>query len=84
MVTGLVVNEKLNLPRPLRKRLRAIIHDIQCNGAEQALFRSKMNIEQIVGRIALQHMWDRDQAEAQLMELAYALQLLPPKENQSS
>jgi len=77
MVTGLVVNEKLNLPRPLRKRLRAIVHDIQSNGAEHALSRSTMNIEQIIGRIALQYMWDRDQADAQLMELAYALQLIP-------
>ena len=77
MVTGLVVNEKLNLPRPIRKRLRAIVHDIQSNGAQHALSRSTMNLEQIIGRIALQYMWDRDQAEAQLMELAYALQLIP-------
>ena len=75
MVTGLVVNEKINLPRPLRKRLRAIIHDIKKNGVEHALHRSKLNFDQLLGHISLQHMWDPQQAEEQILELAEALQL---------
>jgi len=75
MVTGLVVNEKLNLPRPIRKRLRAIVHDIRTNGIDHALERSTMNMDQIVGRIAFQAMWDREVAHAQIMELADALGL---------
>ena len=75
MVTGLVVNEKLNLPRPIRKRLRAIVHDIKTNGIEQALERSTMNLNQIVGRIAFQAMWDRETAREQILELADAIGL---------
>jgi RNA-directed DNA polymerase len=79
MVTGLVVNEKLNLPRPTRKRLRAILHDIKKSGFQEAISRSKMNLDQIIGRISLQAMWDRDAANDQIMELAHALNLLPPE-----
>lgn len=76
MVTGLVVNEKLNLPRPLRKQLRAIIHDVGQNGLEHALSRSNFNMEQIIGRISLQAMWNRDTAQQQILELAQALNLV--------
>ena len=75
MVTGLVVNEKLNLPRPIRKRLRAIVHDIRTNGIDHALERSTMNLDQIVGRIAFQAMWDRETAQQQIFELADAIGL---------
>ena len=33
MVTGLVVNQKINIPREIRKRLRAILHDMETNGS---------------------------------------------------
>ena len=75
MVTGLVVNEKLNLPRPLRKRLRAIIHDIKTNGFEAAMNRSQMDMDQLIGRISIQAMWDKDRAYSQIEELAKALGL---------
>ena len=76
MVTGLVVNEKLNLPRPMRKKLRAIIHDIKTNGMEHALGRSDLNFDQLLGHISLQHMWSPQRAQEQLMELATALDLV--------
>ena len=59
----------------MRKRLRAIIHDIKTNGFEHAMMRSQLNMDQLIGRISLQSMWDRDAAEKQLMELIVALQL---------
>lgn len=41
-VCGVVVNEKLNLIRVERQRLRAIVHNIACNGVEvEALKNSK-------------------------------------------
>ena len=76
MVTGLVVNEKLHLPRPIRKKLRAIIHDIKKNGMEHALGRSDLNFDQLLGHISLQHMWSPQRAQEQLMELATALDLV--------
>ncbi len=38
-VTGLSVNQKVNLPRPLRRRIRAMVHDLEMNGAEIASLR---------------------------------------------
>jgi RNA-directed DNA polymerase len=35
-VTGLVVNEKVNVPRELIKNIRAMLHDLTVNGAELA------------------------------------------------
>lgn len=76
MVTGLVVNEKLNLPRPMRKRLRAIIHDVKTNGMEHALGRSDFTFDQLLGHLSLQHMWAPTRAKEQLLELAEALDLV--------
>ena len=76
MVTGLVVNEKLNLPRPMRKRLRAIIHDTKCNGLEQALHRSDLSLDQFLGHLSIQHMWAPAKAKEHIDELAEALNLI--------
>ena len=38
-VTGLVVNEKVNIDRKLIKRIRAMLHDLNCNGAEIATMK---------------------------------------------
>ena len=35
-VTGLTVNEKVNVPRHLIKNVRAMLHDFHCNGLEAA------------------------------------------------
>ena len=66
MVTGLVVNEKLSLPRSLRRRLRAILHDMQQNGAIQALERADLSEDQLQGFFSLQIMWNEEEARAQL------------------
>ena len=66
MVTGLVVNEKINIPRETRKRLRAILHDMETNGVDQALERCTWNEDQIQGFFSLQMMWDKDNARAQM------------------
>ena len=68
-MTGLVVNEKLNLPRPLRKRIRAILHDIGRRGFAEAMARSDWNTDQLLGRICLQAMWNPKAAEQQINEL---------------
>jgi RNA-directed DNA polymerase len=73
MVTGLVVNEKLNLPRPMRKKLRAIIHDIKIHGLDTALERSTLNLDQLIGQISFQAMWDHQTAKKQIIELAAAI-----------
>ena len=63
MVTGLVVNEKVNLARPLRKKIRAILHDSSKVGFRTAIERSTWTTDQLLGRIALQMMWDKETAE---------------------
>ena len=73
IVTGLVVNEKINLPREKRKRLRAILHDIKQNGIEEALQRSTMELDQLIGHISLQTMWDKESAQKQIQELFEAI-----------
>ena len=69
IVTGLVVNEKINLPREKRKKLRAILHDIQQNGIQKALERSSLELDQLIGHISLQSMWDEEAAQKQMTEL---------------
>ena len=69
MVTGLVVNDKLNLPRPLRRRLRAILNDVQTQGSQAAFDKASMDRSQFEGLIALQAMWDPKAAHEQLREL---------------
>ena len=63
MVTGLVVNDKINLPRPQRKTLRANLHDAKQNG-NAALARSGFLVEQLEGKIALQKLLELRQALA--------------------
>lgn len=55
LVTGLVVNEKVALPRELKRQLRAIVHDAQLNGIENACHRSGLvdTEEQLRGYLAL-------------------------------
>ena len=74
MVTGLVVNEKINIPRETRKRLRAILHDMDQNGTEQALERCIWSEDQIQGFFSLQMMWDQDLARTQMQNLRALLE----------
>ena len=75
LVTGLVVNDKINLPRPMRRQMRAIIHSIKTNGSIKAFATSSWSSDQLYGRIALQAMWDSEAAEKQLKELLEAQEL---------
>lgn len=47
-VTGLTVNEKVNIDRKLLKKIRAMLHDLTTNGIEQSVQRhfKVTNIEQ--------------------------------------
>ena len=69
IVTGLIVNEKINIPRKTRKRLRAILHDMETNGPEQALERCAWNEDQLQGFFSLQMMWDLESAKVQMENL---------------
>jgi len=57
-VTGLVVNDKVSIPRKLRKILRAISYDTKTNGWDYAISRSSLidSENQYWGYMALQKM----------------------------
>lgn len=69
MVTGLVVNEKVSLPRSVRRWLRAVLHSGKSAGAENMLNKSDKTLEQIQGYIGLQSLLDHDTFVQQLSEL---------------
>ena len=84
MVTGLVVNEHIALPRPIRKRLRAVLHDIESNGVEQALEKGGWEIDQLMGWIALPSQWDPKETKLQIEHLQALLQTTHPKSTSDS
>jgi len=51
LVTGLVVNQGISVPRPLRRRLRAIIHHGKQCGLPMALERADLREDGIMGLI---------------------------------
>lgn len=61
MVTGLVVNEKPNLPRSIRRRLRAAVHSATKGDAPHWNGRP-MNRNELAGRIALLNLVDKEKA----------------------
>ena len=62
-VTGIVVNEKPSSPRPLRRRLRAILHNARATGLEAQNRDRHPNFRMWVeGQLAYLEMIDRDQA----------------------
>ena len=73
MVTGLVVNDKISIPRPLRRQMRALMHSIKKDGPINAFAKSVWTSEQLYGRMALQALWDKDLATKQLKELSELL-----------
>ena len=54
IVTGLVVNDKVSVPRSVRKRLRAAIHRVGCEQSSERLtwHQRTMSIQELQGRIA--------------------------------
>ena len=63
MVTGLVVNEKPNLPRHVRRRLRAAVHTA-AKGENPHWNGHPMNKHELGGRIALLNLVDQGKAAA--------------------
>ena len=68
-VTGLVVNKKVQLPRALRKWIRAVLHSGATQGLETMLERSDKDFEQIQGYIGLQALYHKSLATSQLKAL---------------
>lgn len=62
-VTGIVVNEKLSIPRARRKQLRAFMHDAQVNGVKEALGRFSKTPSNIFGEFSYLHLAHEDLAE---------------------
>jgi hypothetical protein len=73
IVTGLVVNEKPNFPRKLRRRLRAAVH-ARCNGIVPVWHGHEINDSQLIGHIAMLKMVQPAEAE----RLRRRLQHAPP------
>ena len=69
MVTGLVVNEKVHLPRTTRRWIRALLHSGQVGGLTAMLSQSGKEYKQIQGIIGLQALYDRDTAQKHLAQL---------------
>ena len=61
MVTGLVVNVKPNVPRRIRRRLRAAVH--RCSNNQKAVWQDRpMSMDQLNGRLAFLSMVQPDEA----------------------
>jgi retron-type reverse transcriptase len=61
MVTGLVVNVKPNLPRRLRRRLRAAVH--RYSNSQEVVWQDRlMSMDQLKGRLAYLSMVQPDEA----------------------
>ena len=60
-VTGLIVNERVLLPRALRRQIRAIRHDIKASGITQAISKSNLvkSESELQGFFALQAMIEK-------------------------
>ena len=60
-VTGLIVNERVLLPRSLRRKIRAIRHDIKINGITKAMSKSTLvkSESELQGFFALQAMIEK-------------------------
>jgi len=69
LVTGLVVNKKVQLPRALRKWIRAVLHSGATQGLATMLERSDKDFEQIQGYIGLQALYNKHTATIQLQQL---------------
>ncbi len=76
MVTGLVVNEKPNLPRRLRRRLRAAVHR-RAHGLPATWHGRPMDDEELGGRLAMLHLVQPAESRRLLAQIA------PPKRGQA-
>ncbi len=69
MVTGLVVNKKVQLPRSIRKWIRAVLHSGTELGLDTMLEKSNKEFQQIQGYVGLQALYDKQTATDQLQIL---------------
>ena len=69
IVTGLVVNEKPNLPRRIRRRLRAAVHQM-CNSGESRWHGRPMSKNELLGRLSMLHLVQPEEAKALKRKLA--------------
>ena len=61
-VTGIVVNEKMSIPRARRKQLRAFMHDCEINGVKAAMSRYNNTPQTIFGEFSFLHLAHQDKA----------------------
>lgn len=66
MVTGLVVNEKVQPPRRFRRWLRAVLHDLRRSGPEAALTRARLTAGELAGHFAYLMLVAPERAEEEL------------------
>jgi len=66
MCTGLVVNEKVNIPRRIRRRIRASVHAYE-QGKQLYWEGEQSNSSSLQGRISYMHMVDENQADKLLV-----------------
>lgn len=67
-VTGIVVNEKLSIPRARRRKLRAFMHDADKNGIKAALARENNSIHTIFGEFSFIHLAHKELAEKYIQQ----------------
>ena len=62
-VTGLIVNKKVLLPRELRRKIRAIKHDVKSIGLDNAVQKSSLvnSVNELNGYLALEKMLKSEQ-----------------------
>ena len=68
-VTGLVVNQKVSVPRPIRKRLRAAVHNA-CMNKPIHWHGKPMNIHELKGRLAFLNQAHHEEAKLLISKLA--------------
>lgn len=72
-VTGIVVNEKLSIPRARRKQLRAFMHDCEVNGVQPALSRFSNSINTMFGEFSFLHLAHEEQAQQYIQQFKQLL-----------
>ena len=71
MVTGLAVNDRVSVPRHLRRELRAAVHAIE-NGREAHWHGTPLSLASLQGRLAFLAMAHPEEAQALRAKLAAA------------
>lgn len=71
VVTGLVVNDKVSVPRSMRRKLRAAVHNFNAKGSEVIHWHGKpMTLAELTGRIAFLNSIDTQKGQTLLAKLA--------------